>query len=213
MRLNREEIWAYVHSERRALAAVLATLSDEQWATDSLCAGWTVKDVAGHVIAHPQTGLRDLPRVLPLVIRAHGSYSKTIYAQGKLVSDRPTDEIVADFARMDGSRGHPPGTPVRFALIEILLHTQDIVIPLGMAHTMPPIAAACAADLVRPLASSMGVRHKVSGVRMIATDVDWSAGKGPPVQGPMQQLLLAMSGRPADVAQLSGEGAAALQQD
>lgn len=124
------------------------------------------------MIAHPQTRLRDLGRALPLLIRAHGNYSKTIYAQGKLVSDRPTDEIVADFARLDGSRGHPPGTPVRFALIEILLHTQDIVVPLGLAHAMPPIAAACAADLVRPLAGSMGVRHRLSGVRMTATDVE-----------------------------------------
>ncbi|SDE03018.1 maleylpyruvate isomerase family mycothiol-dependent enzyme [Rhodococcus tukisamuensis] len=210
MKLTRDEIWSYVHAERRALATVLADLSDDEWATDSLCAGWTVKDVAGHVIAHPQTRLRDFRDAVPLLIRAHGSYSKTIYAQGKLVSDRPTAEIVADFDRLDGSRGHPPGTPVRFALIEILLHTQDIALPLGRAHAMPPVAAACAAGLVRPLASSMGVRHKVSGVRMVATDVEWSAGKGALVQGPMQQLLLAMAGRPADRTQLDGAGVAVL---
>ena len=43
--------WPFIHDEREALAADLATLSDEQWATRSLCADWTVRDVLGHMIA------------------------------------------------------------------------------------------------------------------------------------------------------------------
>ncbi len=58
MGLSRSEIWAFVHGERRTLAAVLATLSAEEWAAESLCSGWTVKDVAAHVIAHPEVRLR-----------------------------------------------------------------------------------------------------------------------------------------------------------
>ncbi|MFC4604974.1 hypothetical protein [Rhodococcus kronopolitis] len=45
---------------------------------------------------------------------------------------------------------------------------------------------------------------------MVATDVEWFAGAGALVQGPMQQLLLAMAGRPADLTQLDGAGVAAL---
>ncbi len=210
MGLSRSEIWAFVHGERRTLAAVLATLSAEEWAAESLCSGWTVKDVAAHVIAHPEVRLRT---AVPGLIQARGNYAEFVYNQGKRVSNRLTDEIVADFTRLDGSRGRPTGTPVRFALIEILVHTQDIVVPLGKVHAMPPIAAACAADLVRRLAASMGVKQKVSGVRLAATDVEWSAGKGPLVQGPIQQLLLALAGRPADMAQLTGAGLEALRRD
>ncbi len=44
-------------------------------------------------------------------------------------------------------------------------------------------------------------------------NVEWSAGKGPLVQGPIQQLLLALAGRRADMAQLTGAGLEALGRD
>jgi len=43
--------WPLIHAEREALAADLAMLTDEQWATRSLCADWTVRDVLGHMTA------------------------------------------------------------------------------------------------------------------------------------------------------------------
>jgi uncharacterized protein (TIGR03083 family) len=43
--------WPLIHAEREALADDLASLTDEQWATASLCPGWPVRDVLGHVIA------------------------------------------------------------------------------------------------------------------------------------------------------------------
>src|SRR5205085_9409133 len=56
-RLEREgpmakvDVWPTVHAERKALAADLEGLSDERWATPSLCAGWTVRDVLAHMTA------------------------------------------------------------------------------------------------------------------------------------------------------------------
>lgn len=38
-------IMALIHSERAVLAADLAALDDEQWATPSLCVGWAVREV------------------------------------------------------------------------------------------------------------------------------------------------------------------------
>jgi len=43
--------WPLIHAEREALIADLGTLTDGQWATQSLCAEWTVRDVIGHMIA------------------------------------------------------------------------------------------------------------------------------------------------------------------
>jgi uncharacterized protein (TIGR03083 family) len=43
--------WPVIHAEREALVADLASLSDEQWATPSLCADWTVRDVLAHMTA------------------------------------------------------------------------------------------------------------------------------------------------------------------
>ena len=43
--------WPLIHTEREALVADLGTLTDEQWATPSLCDDWTVRDVLGHMIS------------------------------------------------------------------------------------------------------------------------------------------------------------------
>src|SRR5437879_2316502 len=43
--------WPTIHIERKALAADMDGLTDEQWATPSLCTGWTVRDVLAHMTA------------------------------------------------------------------------------------------------------------------------------------------------------------------
>ena len=42
-------IWDDIADERRTLASELALLNEDQWAVDSLCEGWTVKEVAAHL--------------------------------------------------------------------------------------------------------------------------------------------------------------------
>ncbi len=44
------------------------------------------------------------------------------------------------------------------------------------------------------------------GATFVATDLDWRAGAGPAVEGPGEALLMALSQRPAALAELSGEG-------
>ena len=43
--------WPLVHAERAALAADLADLAGQQWATPSLCTGFTVRQVLAHLTA------------------------------------------------------------------------------------------------------------------------------------------------------------------
>lgn len=50
----------------------------------------------------------------------------------------------------------------------------------------------------------------MAGLRLVATDVTWSAGDGPVVEGPAESLILAMSGRPAGLDDLTGKGMALL---
>lgn len=50
--------WNLIHTERAVLADTLDGLTPEQWATPSLCAGWSIQLAAGHVLAGAeQTGL------------------------------------------------------------------------------------------------------------------------------------------------------------
>ena len=80
-------------------------------------------------------------------------------------------------------------------LVDALVHHQDVVRPLGLRHEMAPEAAAVAADRCRALAFLMGSRGVVKGARMVATDIDWSRGRGPTLTGPMQELLMVCAGR------------------
>jgi Mycothiol maleylpyruvate isomerase N-terminal domain len=41
---------AAIADERRTLADMFDTFTDEQWATPSLCEGWTVRHVAAHLL-------------------------------------------------------------------------------------------------------------------------------------------------------------------
>jgi len=52
----------------------------------------------------------------------------------------------------------------------------------------------------------IGAKNRIAGLTMTATDTDWSTGSGPEVRGPMLSLVMAMTGRSAALADLSGEG-------
>jgi hypothetical protein len=46
----------------------------------------------------------------------------------------------------------------------------------------------------------------VAGLKLVATDIDWSGGDGPSIEGVGEALVLAASGRKVALADLSGEG-------
>jgi uncharacterized protein (TIGR03083 family) len=198
-----DEVWRHVHRERTALADLLETLSPEEWGRPSLCGGWTVRDVAAHVISSPQATPLD---VLGGMIRARGSFNRLMHDEAKRRSARPTEEIVADYRRLDGSRKHPLGTSVLDPLVDILVHTQDIAVPLGRTVAIDPEAGRLAAGRVWGMPFPFGARKRMAGLRLTATDADWTVGDGDDVRGPMGQLLMLMTGRDAGLAQVAGPG-------
>ena len=136
--------------------------------------------------------------LLGAMIRARGRFHRLTDLEARRLGARPPAEIVADYRRLDGSRRHPPGTSVLDPLLDVLVHTQDIAVPLGRRHVMPVDAARAAAGRVQRLPGFFfPSRRLVADVRLQATDADWSAGSGPVVEGPMQALLLLMTGRHA----------------
>lgn len=209
--MDRDIVWMHIHAERRALAATLAALAPDDWQRPSLCEGWTVQDVAAHVIAHPQIGWAQMP---PMIARNVGrGYNAMLFREVKRLGRRSTPEsILADFAEYDGSTRKVPTTTVLEPLIDCLVHHQDIVRPLGLTREMPADAAAAAADRARTLAFLSGSRKVVKNTRMVATDIDWARGSGPTLSGPMQELLMVCMGRARVATDLSGDGLELLAQ-
>lgn len=108
---------------------------------------------------------------------------------------------------MAGSRRKAPGVSHLEPLIDVLVHGQDIAIPLGRSRPMPVVAAAAAADRVWPSLFPWRAERKLNGFRLAATDCSWSAGDGLLVEGPIGAILLLLTGRQAGLARLSGPGA------
>lgn len=191
-----EKVWRAIDAERAALATLLAGLTREQWATPSACAGWTVQDVAAHVIAHPQYRVRDVPG---MVWRGRGGFNTITYVEGKRRGAQSPGQILSDFERFAESRRLAPFTTPAEALIDALVHTQDIVRPLGIDHLMAVDAAAAAATRTLKQAWVFGTRELLRTKRLVATDADWSHGAGPVVSAPIAELLMLTTGRAARI--------------
>jgi uncharacterized protein (TIGR03083 family) len=199
--MDKVEIWRHIHEQRRALAGHLATLDEDQWEHASLCAGWTVRDVAAHVISTPQIGWAETLRLAPALARG---YNRAVFHDVKRRGLASPESILADYERFDGSRHRVPLTTVVEPLIDVLVHTQDILRPLGVEHHMPPGAAAVAAGRARLVGALFGTARLVRSHRLVATDTDWARGRGTVVEAPMEELLMLVTGRTAEVGPATG---------
>ena len=195
------------HAERADLADFLATLTPQDWEAPSLCSKWTVKDVVAHVISYEELG------ALGLVKR---------FAKGWVVLANQVNQVgVDEFAAlspqqlMDFLRNHlqPRGLTAGFggmiALVDGTIHHQDIRRSLGRPRSVPADRLERVLGLV-PGNPRLGAGRRIRGLRLRATDIDWAHGDGPEVTGPGEALLMAMSGRRAALADLSGPGLATL---
>ena len=57
----------------------------------------------------------------------------------------------------------------------------------------------------------VGAKKRTAGLHLVATDVEWSHGQGPEVQGTGEAILLALTGRPVVLDELTGDGVATLR--
>ena len=193
--------------ERAEFAELLGGLTPEQWSAPSLCAEWTVHDVATHTIAYlGQSRIRlaiNMVRARLDVNRLNG---------GLADRRRLTPEQCVDAMRHGVE---PSGAAALYggcvALIECLIHQQDIRRPLGLPRSIPEERLRASMNYAR-VSPVIGAARRTRGVRLVATDMDWSAGRGPDVHGSGEVLLLAMTGRLAAVAgELEGDGVALLR--
>jgi uncharacterized protein (TIGR03083 family) len=204
--MDRDTSWSTVDAQRLAVADLLEDLTPEQWASPSLCEGWTVRDVAAHLsmAATARAG-----EVLGYVVRARGSFDRMIHDSAvDRARERSTDRIVADLRGVVGSRKLAPGTFWRDPLLDVLVHGQDIARPLGLALAPPPEASRTAAEWAWQRRFPFFPARRLRGLHLVADDVDWSRGTGAVLRGPVLSLLLVSTGRPEGLVQLDGDGMA-----
>jgi uncharacterized protein (TIGR03083 family) len=127
-------------------------------------------------------------------------------------ADRPGADLVAELREHAASRRLPVVTNYRNILFDVLVHAQDVAVPLSRDLPMPVEAARIGAQRVWTMGWPFWARRRLRSFGLVATDTDWSAGDGALVEGPIAALLLLLTGRTALLDRLSGPGAAALRQ-
>lgn len=205
--MDRDRIWQSLDDERASMADLLGSLPEAQWATPSLCRGWTVRDVAAHLTLGPQTTLRG---ALVEIVRARGSFNRMVDNTARQHAIHPVDQLVAELRGIVGSRRLAPGQKLADALMDVLVHGQDIAVPLGLHHPMPPEAARASAEHLWRIGFPFHARRRLGGFHLTATDTDWTAGDGAEVRGPVAAILPLLAGRSATLPMLAGDGVPAL---
>ncbi|WP_062981035.1 maleylpyruvate isomerase family mycothiol-dependent enzyme [Nocardia anaemiae] len=205
-----EQIWRAVAAERAGLVELLAPLSEAEWDHPSLCDGWRVRDVVAHIVLSARASLG---WILINVIRARGSLDRAIRDTAIRHADRSTtQQLLGELRDSIDARVTAIGTTPADRLMDLLVHGQDIAVPLGITRDMPVTAARLAINRIWTTDAPFHARKKFTGHRLVATDTDWSAGAGSTVTGPVAALLMIVTGRQHALNQLTGAGVARLAQ-
>jgi uncharacterized protein (TIGR03083 family) len=205
--VSKDEARRLHDAENADFSAYLHTLPEEDWDRPSLCDGWRVRDVVGHIIDGNELNLATLP--LRLARFGFSSNKSGRALSIRRAEGRSPSRLLADFDGRDPWAGTCKVFPPPLVLLDRLVHHQDIRRALGQPRDIPAERVVACLDRAPGLGSVFGAKKRAAGFSFRATDVDWRWGDGPAVEGPGEAVLLTLLGRRQPLGELSGEGAAA----
>ncbi len=126
---------------------MFATLTPEQWRTPSLCAGWTLREVAAHLLEPLETEVGTL-ELLVYLARYRGSLDRMVDDTARKVAARPTDELVTGLRERAATRLTPPVIGPLGPMTDTCIHLRDAARPLGLDVCPPPASWRPALDFL-----------------------------------------------------------------
>jgi uncharacterized protein (TIGR03083 family) len=201
-----QSTWLMIHEERARSADMLESLFPEQWTHGTLCGDWSVREVAAHMmIAGEQTTGHFMKGLVASGFRFNVMMDRAARAAGQL----PSAEIIARIRARTTTTNKPPAAAMAM-LGEVVVHGTDIRQPLGIPDDTSSASKLACLDMFKSSNFPLATKKTIAGLRLRATDADWSYGSGPEVAGPMVALMMAMATRPL-LASLSGDGVETLR--
>jgi uncharacterized protein (TIGR03083 family) len=200
-------VWSLAHVERAALAADLADLTDQQWATPSLCAGFTVRQVLAHLTAGASL---NPARWLAGVIRCRFDFDEQVAMRlAEQLGATPTETLARFRSVVTSTTKAPVPTPA--VLGETIVHAEDIRRPLGIHRDYPITTLTRLANYYQGSDLVVPAKKRIVGLRLQASDGPFATGSGQLVSGTTLALIMAMTGRVTYCDELDGDGAASLR--
>lgn len=204
-----EDYWCSVRTMRLRLAALVESLTIVELDRPSLCRGWRVRDVAGHVAVIPTLSTWRMMATAP---RAGFNPNRINTLIARREGSRQPEEIVERLRRHADDRRTAKALDVRNSLFDIIVHAHDIARPLGRDFPVPAAIAELGLERVWAMGWPFNAKKRLGGYTLQATDSAWRVGAGPEVSGPGLALLLLLTGRTeAAMEDLHGPGVALIR--
>ena len=183
---------AETFAERRRLVDLLTELNPEQWAAASLCDGWQVREVVAHITMPYRYGA---PRFLLGFARSGFRFNRYADRAAKDDTAKLTDAELLQCLRDNIEHPwRPPGGGQAGALSHDVIHGLDITEPLGLPQSPPERIRLVLVDAGTKNLAFFGT--DLTGMRLIADDVDLSMGDGPrEIRMSAREMLLGVTGR------------------
>lgn len=198
-----------LHAEREALVGDLEGLTDEQWATPSLCAGMSVRDVVAHLTAGASLSL---PQWFLGLSRARFDADRMVAGQVRAHLGADAQDTLARFRAVVTSTTVPSRRHLDAWLGELVVHGEDVRRPLGVVRDHPVDVVTRVGRFYASRDFTVASRTAVSGLGLVATDGPFRHGGGPAVRGRTLALVMAMAGRSAYLDELAGDGVPTLRE-
>ncbi|NYJ04070.1 maleylpyruvate isomerase family mycothiol-dependent enzyme [Petropleomorpha daqingensis] len=185
------DLQRWVSPTYEGLADLLAAAGDDTWDAPSLCEKWQVR----HVVAHVTMPARLTPEQFGAEMAAAGGdfgvLSDTVAARDGAL---PPAELLAALRSPLLHAWQPPGGGAAGALSHAVIHSLDATVALGQPAVAP---AAAVVAVLEQITAAHGAWFGVdlTGVRLEATDIDWSWGDGNVVRADGGALVALVSGR------------------
>src|SRR6516165_11437564 len=191
-----------VAAEFVALADLLDSAADAQWDTPSLCAGWRVREVIAHMTMAARYPEDKFMAELRRCDFDFGRLSNEIASRDAVL---PSAELVANLRSDVLQHWTPPGGGYHGALNHVVVHGLDVTVPLGVPRRSPDSTIRVVLDDL----TTGGIHERfgmgIDGRTLLATDIDWSYGSGPPLRGTAEDLALVLCGRTVPAGRIEGE--------
>ena len=186
--------------------ALATTFSADEWAQPSLCDAWSNHDVLAHLVVGYSAGAV----AVAAEMRRHSwSFDRANAAMARsLATLRTPTELLDDFERLtQRPQGLGRYFPPQLLLGDHVTHELDMLFALGREPAMPADALVAVLNTQVSVPNPFVPAYRNSrGLRLVATDADWTHGHGPLVRGPAAELVSVLGNRPAMLARLDGDG-------
>lgn len=195
-------------ANRLRLAGFFDTLTPAELNEPSLCRGWSVRDVLGHLVAPLMAGL---PSLIAAVVRNGGSPDRANTALARAAARKPVSELTTLLRHHATTRVRAPGVGPMGQMADGCIHLRDCARPLGRSDDVSIEDWEMVLSWMVGGVPGLVSRKQLGGLLLETTDSSWRWGQGLRVAGPSEALAMAVAGRVSVLGELEGPGVVRLR--